>query len=61
MDLVEILKLLSSTSSRIAQGEVLQLEYKGEIDILEETYFNIINSKNCGVICNGHKNRSVYN
>jgi len=42
---LEILKLLSSTSSKIAQGEVLQLEYKGEIDILEETYFNIINSK----------------
>tara|TARA_B100000686_G_scaffold339525_1_gene413733 strand:+ start:116 stop:1129 length:1014 start_codon:yes stop_codon:yes gene_type:complete len=41
----EILKLLSSTSSRIAQGEVLQLEYKGEIDLLEEAYFNIINSK----------------
>jgi len=41
----EILKLLSSTSSKIAQGEVLQLEYKGEIDILEEIYFNIINSK----------------
>ena len=29
----EILKLLSSTSSRIAQREVLQLEHKGEIDI----------------------------
>jgi octaprenyl-diphosphate synthase len=41
----EILKLLSSTSSRIAQGEVLQLEYKGEIDLLEETYYNIINMK----------------
>ena len=41
----EVLKLLSSTSSRIAQGEVLQLEYKGEIDLLEETYFNIINMK----------------
>ena len=41
----EILKLLSSTSSRIAQGEVLQLEYKGEVDLLEETYFNIINMK----------------
>ncbi len=41
----EILKLLSSTSSKIAQGEVLQLEYKGELDILEETYLNIINSK----------------
>ena len=41
----EILKLLSSTSSKIAQGEVLQLEYKGEVDILEEIYFDIINSK----------------
>jgi octaprenyl-diphosphate synthase len=42
---LEILKLLSSTSSKIAQGEISQLEYKGEIDILEETYLNIINSK----------------
>ena len=42
---LEILKLLSSTSSKIAQGEVAQLEYKGEIDMLEETYFNIINLK----------------
>ena len=42
---LEILKLLSSTSSKIAQGEVSQLEYKGEIDIFEEKYFNIINSK----------------
>jgi len=41
----EVLKLLSSTSSRIAQGEVLQLEHKGEIDLLEETYFNIISMK----------------
>ena len=41
----EVLKLLSSTSSRIAQGEVLQLESKGEIDLLEETYFDIINMK----------------
>ena len=42
---LEILKLLSSTSSEIAQGEVLQLQHKGEIDILEETYFRIISSK----------------
>ena len=41
----EVLKLLSSTSSKIAQGDVSQLEYKGEIDVLEETYFKIINSK----------------
>ena len=42
---LEILKLLSSTSSIIAQGEVLQLQHKGEIDILEETYLKIISSK----------------
>jgi octaprenyl-diphosphate synthase len=44
-DSSEVLKLLSSTSSTIAQGEVLQLENKGEVDLLEETYFNIINMK----------------
>ncbi|MDA9233906.1 polyprenyl synthetase family protein [Candidatus Pelagibacter sp.] len=42
---LEILKLLSSTSAEIAQGEVLQLEHKGEIDMLEETYLKIISSK----------------
>ena len=29
---LEILKLLSSTSSKIAQGEVLQLQHKNEAD-----------------------------
>ena len=42
---LEVLKLLSSTSSKIAQGEVLQLQHKGEIDMLEETYFKIITAK----------------
>jgi octaprenyl-diphosphate synthase len=42
---LEILKLLSSTSSKIAQGEILQLQHKGEVDMLEETYFKIITSK----------------
>ena len=61
----EILKLLSSTSSTIAQGEVLQLEKKGEIDVLEETYFNIINMKTAALFaaaarvgaCIGNKNK----
>jgi len=61
----EVLKLLSSTSSRIAQGEVLQLEHKGEIDMLEETYFNIINMKTAALFaaatrvgaCLGNKNK----
>ena len=42
---LEILKLLSSTSAKIAQGEVLQLQHKGEADLLEDTYINIINLK----------------
>ena len=42
---LEILKLLSSTSAKIAQGEILQLQHKGESDLLEETYINIINLK----------------
>ncbi len=42
---LEVLKLLSSTSSKIAQGEVLQLEHKGEVDMLEETYLKIISAK----------------
>ena len=42
---LEILKLLSSTSAKIAQGEVLQLQHKGEIDMLEEIYLKIISSK----------------
>ena len=42
---LEVLKLLSSTSAKIAQGEILQLQHKGETDMLEETYFKIISSK----------------
>ncbi|RPG95880.1 MAG: polyprenyl synthetase family protein [Candidatus Pelagibacter sp. TMED239] len=42
---LEVLKLLSSTSSKIAQGEVLQLQHTGEVDMLEETYLKIISAK----------------
>ena len=42
---IEVLKLLSSTSSKIAQGEILQLQHQGEIDMLEETYLKIISAK----------------
>ena len=42
---LEVLKLLSTTSSKIAQGEILQLQHKGEVDMLEETYLKIISSK----------------
>jgi len=37
---LEVLK-----SVKIAQGEILQLQHKGETDMLEETYFKIISSK----------------
>ena len=42
---LEVLKLLSSTSSKIAQGEILQLQHNGEVDMLEETYLQIISAK----------------
>ena len=42
---LEVLRLLSSTSSKIAQGEILQLQHKDEIDMLEETYLQIISAK----------------
>ena len=42
---IEVLKLLSSTSSKIAQGEILQLQHNGEVDMLEETYLKIISAK----------------
>ena len=42
---LEVLKLLSSTSSKIAQGEILQLQHKGDINMLEETYLKIISTK----------------
>ncbi len=42
---MEVLKLLSSTSSKIAQGEILQLQHQGEVDMLEETYLKIISAK----------------
>ena len=63
---IEVLKLLSSTSSKIAQGEILQLQHQGEIDMLEETYIKIISAKTAelfaaatkvGAILSGMKNK----
>jgi len=42
---LEILKLLSSVSAEISQGEVLQLQHEKQININEETYLNIIEKK----------------
>jgi octaprenyl-diphosphate synthase len=41
----EILKLLSNISTKIAKGEVLQLQHKREVDITEQVYLNIITQK----------------
>ncbi len=64
---LEILKLLSSTSAEISQGEVLQLQHNKEIDILEETYLKIISWKTAslfaastkvGAILSGKENKT---
>ena len=52
---LEVLKLLSSTSVKIAQGEILQLQHKGETDMLEETYFKIISSKTAELFASATK------
>ena len=52
---LEVLKLLSSTSAQISQGEVLQLQHKNDIDILEETYLKIISWKTASLFASATK------
>ena len=56
---LEILKILSSTSAEISQGEVLQLQHKGEIDMLEETYLKIISAKTASLFAAATKVGSI--
>ena len=56
---LEILKLLSSTSAKIAQGEVLQLQHKGEADFLEDTYIEIINLKTASLFSAATKTGAI--
>ena len=56
---LEILKLLSSTSAEISQGEVLQLQHQGEIDMLEETYLKIISAKTASLFAASTKVGSI--
>ena len=56
---LEVLKLLSTTSAEISQGEVLQLHYKGEIDTLEETYLKIISAKTASLFAAATKVGSI--
>ena len=55
----EVLKLLSSTSAEISQGEVLQLQHDGEIDMLEETYLKIISAKTASLFSAATKVGSI--
>ena len=56
---LEILKLLSSTSATIAQGEILQLQHEGEVDMLEETYLKIISFKTAALFASATKAGAV--
>ena len=42
---LEILKLVILNFCKDCSGEVLQLQHKGEADLLEENYLKIINLK----------------
>tara|TARA_B100000427_G_scaffold55347_1_gene42965 strand:+ start:97 stop:1110 length:1014 start_codon:yes stop_codon:yes gene_type:complete len=56
---LEVLKLLSSTSAEISQGEVLQLQHKGEVDMLEATYLKIISAKTASLFSAATKVGSI--
>ena len=56
---LEILKLLSSTSALISQGEILQLQHKGDLDMLEETYLKIISNKTAALFLAAAKIGSI--
>ena len=52
--------MLSSTSAKIAQGEILQLQHKNESDLLEDTYIKIISLKNASLFSAATKQVHVY-
>ena len=56
---LEILKLLSSTSALISQGEILQLQHRGDVDMLEETYIKIISNKTAALFLAAAKIGSI--
>ena len=41
----EVLKILSSVSSEIAQGEIMQLQFEKQVDMVEKNYLDIIYAK----------------
>ena len=56
---LEVLKLLSSTSAEISQGEVLQLQHNKEVDMLEETYLKIISWKTASLFAAATKTGAI--
>ena len=56
---LEILKLLSSTSALISQGEILQLQHRSDVDMLEETYLKIISNKTAALFLAAAKIGSI--
>ena len=56
---LEVLKLLSSTSAEISQGEVLQLQHNKEVDLLEETYLKIISWKTASLFSAATKTGAI--
>ena len=56
---LEVLKLLSSTSAEISQGEVLQLQHNKEVDMLEETYLKIISWKTASLFSAATKTGAI--
>ncbi len=56
---LEILQLLSSTSALISQGEILQLQHKRDVDMLEETYLKIISNKTAALFLAAAKIGSI--
>ncbi len=56
---LEILKLLSSTSALISQGEILQLQHRGDVDMLEEIYLKIISNKTAALFLAAAKIGSI--
>ena len=41
----EVLKILSAVSSEIAQGEILQLQFEKQVEMVEKNYIDIVSAK----------------
>ena len=46
----EVLRVMSGATERIARGELLQIQRRGELDLREETYFGMISDKTASLM-----------